>query len=170
MACALTANYVLDCTDSIGGIKEVKFIELANIASFTESSGTITAITKNPGTVFRSYALIKQTSTFTDTITASEANGTLFSAQTLQIILNKMQATTRNQILLLAKNRLCAVVKDRNGINWALGITNGLTITTAAMTPGTAMGDRNGNTLDFVGAEPTAAYVVDDATYTSLTV
>lgn len=169
MACALTADYTLDCSDSLGGIKEVKFIELENISSFTESSGTITAISKGSGKVFKSYALIKQTSTFTDVITTSEANGTTYAAQTLTIILNKMSAATRNQILLLAKNRLCAVVKDRNGVNWALGIANGLTLKTSNSTPGTAMGDRNGYTLEFEGAEPTAAYVVDSATYTSLT-
>jgi hypothetical protein len=170
MACALTSDYVLDCTDGIGGIKEVKFIELANIASYTESSGTLTAITKNPATVFRSYALIKQTSTFTDTLTVSEANGSNFSAQVLKIVLNKMQASTRNQILLLSKNRVAAVVKDRNGKNWALGIANGLTIKTTIADPGTAMGDRNGYTLEFEGAEPVPAYEVDAATYTSLTV
>lgn len=160
MPCALTQGYNLDCRDSIGGVKEVYFMELGNLSSYTEASGVVTAITKAAGKKFYKYNLVKQTAMFEDTLTVSEENGTVFADQKLSIILNKMQANTRNELLLLAQNLLVAVVADRNGKYFILGLTNGLVITTAKGESGTKMGDRNGYTIELVGAEPALAQEV----------
>ena len=114
MPCALTQSYNLDCRDSVGGIKEVYFMELGNLTSFTEASGVVTAITKAAGKKFYKYQLVKQTGMMEDVLTINEENGTIFSAQKLTIMLNKMQANTRNEITLLAQNLLVCVVADRN--------------------------------------------------------
>jgi len=135
-------------------------MELGNLTSFTEASGVVTAITKAAGKKFYKYALVKQTSKFEDTLTVSEENGTVFSAQKLTIMLNKMQANTRNEISLLAQNLLVCVAGDRNGKYWFLGATNGLVISTIKGETGTKMGDRNGYTLEFDGAEPAFAQEV----------
>jgi len=169
MACALTQDIVLDCRDSIGGIKEVYFIELGNLSTFTEASGVITALTKAVGKRFYKYSLVKQTSSFEDTLTGNEEMGSLFSAQKLTLELNKMQANTRNELMLLGKNLLACVAVDRNGKGFALGFTNGLTLKTAKGTTGTKMGDRNGYALDFEGAEPTLAQEVSSSVITALT-
>ena len=55
MACALTQGYTLDCKDSIGGLKEVYFAAVEDIASFTGSSGTLTAITMESAKTFFKY-------------------------------------------------------------------------------------------------------------------
>ena len=47
MACALTQGMVLDCKDSIGGIKAVWFIAAGDVSAVTEVSGVVTAITKH---------------------------------------------------------------------------------------------------------------------------
>lgn len=154
MPCNLTQSYNLDCRDAVGGLKEVYFMELGNLTSFTEASGVVTAITKAAGKRFYKYALVKQTSKFEDTLTVSEENGTVFSAQKLTVILNKLQANTRNEITLLAQNLLVCIAGDRNGKYWMLGATNGLVITTVKGETGTKMGDRSGYTLEFDGAEP----------------
>jgi hypothetical protein len=44
-----------------GGTKEVWLIELNNVTSVTESSGTLTAITKASGAIFRKYQLVLET-------------------------------------------------------------------------------------------------------------
>lgn len=160
MPCNLTQAYNLDCRDSVGGLKEVYFMELANLTSFTEASGVVTVITKAAGKRFYKYALVKQTSMFEDTLTVSEENGTVYAAQKLSIILNKLQANTRNEISLLAQNLLVCVAADRNGKFFLLGATNGLVITTIKGETGTKMGDRNGYTLEFDGAEPAFAQEV----------
>lgn len=169
MACALTSGYTLDCKDSLGGVKAVWFIEHANVSSVTEASGVVTAITKGAGKVFYKYELVRNTSSLTENITASVENGTVFYAQELSVILNKMQASTRNEILLLAKNVLMAVVQDSNGKYWLLGKTNGIDITGGSSATGTAQGDRNGYTLTFTGGEPALAPEVSSGIIAGLT-
>ena len=168
MSCALTQGYSLDCRDSLGGIVEVYFTEAANVTTTTEASGVITALTKATGKRFWKYALVKDTSMFNQTITASVANGTVFYTQELQIILNKLQTNTRNEILLLAQNSLVAVVKDSNGNYWYLGKTRGIDLTAGSAATGTAQGDRSGFTLTFSGAEPAMAPSVAQAVYSAL--
>lgn len=153
MACALTQGYTLDCKDSLGGIKAAWFISHQDVASVTEVEGVVTAITKDSGKVFYKYQLVRNTSSVTENVTASVENGTVFYAQELTIILNKLQANTRNEILLLAKNNLMVVLEDANGKYWLLGKDNGLDLTGGSAASGTAQGDRSGYTLTFSGGE-----------------
>jgi hypothetical protein len=153
MACALTQGYTLDCKDSLGGLKSVLFIESENVSVDTETDGVITDIQLAVGKYFYKYELVKETSMFMETVTASIQNGTIFYAQELTIVLNKLQANTRNEILLLAKNNLVAIVEDKNGKYWYLGQNGGLDITGGTAGSGTAAGDRSGYELTFSGQE-----------------
>ena len=151
MACALTQGYTLDCKDSLGGIKAVFLIAHADVTAITQASGIVSAITAND--VFYKYELVKNTGAMTETITASVENGSVFYAQELSIVLNKLQANTRNEILLLAKNTLMVIAQDANDKYWLLGKTQGMDLTGGTATTGTAQGDRNGYTLTFTGGE-----------------
>jgi hypothetical protein len=170
MACALTQGYALDCRDSLGGITEVYFIEKGNVTSVTQASGVISAVVKAATKVFRKYELVPGTSSLTENINASVQNGTVFYAQELSIILNKLQANTRNEILLLAQNSLAAIVGDNNGKYWYLGKTSGINITGGSGATGTAQGDRSGYTLTFSGAEKELAPEVASGIIAGLTV
>jgi hypothetical protein len=153
MACALTQSYTLDCKDSIGGLKAVWFAAIEDIDTWTGSAGTYTAVTMEAAKYFWKYDLVKESSNFAEAVNTNVQNGTVFYAQTLEIILNKLQVNTRNEILLLAKNRLVALVQDNNDKIWVLGFDNGLDITGGGSGSGTAFGDRNGYTLTFTGNE-----------------
>ena len=166
--CALTSDYVFGCDVGIGGVKEVYIIELGNISSITESSGTITAITKATGKVFRKYQLVQETANFKDDITGNRQNGTLFYPQTGLIIINKQNVAVRNEILLLAKNQLVFVVKDNNLTYRLFGREFGLMLLTGSADSGTAWGDRNGYTLNFTGNELELAPFVSDSVITTL--
>lgn len=153
MACALTQGYVLDCKDSLGGLVEVYFMAQQDIATYTEASGVVTALTKDAGKRFYKYELVKSTASFTENINASVENGTIFYQQELSIVINKLQVNMRNEILLLAQSLLVAVAKDGNGKYWVLGLTRGLDVTAGSAATGTAEGDRNGYSLTFTGKE-----------------
>jgi len=168
MPCALTQNYSLDCKDSLGGITEVYFIAAADVTSTTEASGVITALVKASGKRFYKYELVKGTSQLVENVNANVQNGTIFYAPELTIVLNKLQANTRNEILLLAQNRLVAVAKDNNGSFWYLGKTRALDLTAGSAGTGTADGDRSGYTLTFTGAEPALAPAVNSAVAAAL--
>ncbi len=169
MACALTQGYTLDCRESLGGIKAVWLIAHANVSSVTEASGIVSTITKAAGKVFYKYELVKNTGTLTETITASVENGTVFYAQELSIVLNKLQTNTRNEILLLAKNTLMAVIQDANDTYWLLGRVAGLDVTGGTSATGTAQGDRSGYSLTFTGGEKELAPSVTSGIIAGLT-
>jgi len=169
MACALTQGYTLDCRDSLGGITEVYFMAFQDVSSTTEASGVITALTKVTGKRFYKYELTKGTSVMTENVNSNVQNGTLYFTPELTIILNKLQANTRNEILLLAKNLLVAVAKDNNGKYWYLGKTRGIDLTAGSATSGTAEADRSGYTLTFAGAEPSLSPEVNSAVAAALT-
>ena len=169
MACALTQNYTLDCKDSLGGITEVYFIAAADVTSTTEASGVITALVKATGKKFYKYELVRGTSQFVENVNANIQNGTVFYAPELTIVLNKLQANTRNEILLLAQNRLVSVAKDNNGKYWYLGKSKGLDLTGGSAGTGTAEGDRSGYTLIFTGAEAALAPEVNSSVAAALT-
>lgn len=169
MACALTQGYALDCRDSLGGIVEVYFIEKANLSAITVASGSVSAITKVVGKKFYKYELVPGTSSLTENINANVANGTVFYAQELSIVLNKLQTATRNEILLLAQNTLVAVIKDNNDNTWLLGRINGINITGGNAATGTAHADRSGYTLTFSASEKELAPTMAAGVFTALT-
>ena len=168
MACALTQDYSFGCDVGNGGLKELYLIELENVASYTESSGTLTAITKVSGKVFRKYQLVQETATFDEAITGNLQNGTLYYDQTGVIVINKQSVAVRNEILLLAKNRLVVVTIDNNDINKLYGRVHGVRLQTGSAATGTAWGDRNGYTLNLSGKEKELAPFVATAVIATL--
>lgn len=168
MSCALTQDYSFGCDVGTGGTKECYLIELENISEVTESSGTITAITKASGKIFRRYQLVQETANFEENIVGNRANGTIYYDQKGTIILNKQQVAVRNEILLLAKNNLVVVIKDNNDTYRLYGRQYGIRLETGSATTGTAWGDRNGYTLNFTGKEPELALFVQESVISTL--
>lgn len=167
-SCPLTQDYSFGCDVGTGGIKEIWFIELNNIVSLTESSGNLTAITKSAGKIFRKYQLVQETANFEEAITGNRQNGTIFYDQKGTIVINKQQVAIRNELLLLAKNYLVAVVHDNNDTYRLYGRLYGLRMESGSIASGTAWGDRNGYTFNFTGKEPDAAPFVDSTVIATL--
>lgn len=168
MSCDLTTGFSRGCRNSKGGIKNVYFTELANKDTLTAASGVITAFTLNTGKQFFKYEMAKQVSNFTEAHTSSRENGTLFYLQVANVILNKMEAVKRNEILLLNQNINMIIMEDNNGKFWLLGETNGMEHTTGESGSGTTFGDRNGYTLEFTGEEGEMAQEVDSTLIAAL--
>lgn len=161
MACNLTQGFTLDCRDAVGGIKTIYVARLSDVVSTTLASGSglVTAITMASGSDFYEYQMRKQTGNYTETITTSDENGTLFFAQEVTIQLPRTSVQKRNELFLLAQNDIVAIVKDRNDNHLLFGKTNGLTLA-GNNSSGTAMGDFNGYALTFTGAEEKPAVFV----------
>jgi hypothetical protein len=155
MACLINSTLALDCINGLGGIKTVYFLA-GTIDSYTESEGVISAITGSGD--FYEFALPKDTAFFSESINVSNVNGTVFYQGDLTIVLQKMSATVRNQILLLAQNRdLRIVFVDNNDTKWLVGKTRGAVMSSGTIATGTAVGDLNGYTLVFQAQEPEPA-------------
>lgn len=170
MACELTTGRTLDCKDIIGGIRAVYFCQLAD-ATIVSSGGAITDLDLAPAPLYK-YNLVRGTGSMTETITASADNGTVFYEPSVNIKLHKLTIADRNEIKLLAQNRLLIFVEtnavDANGKRqiWCLGSENGMELTTATANSGVAFGDMNGYDLTFVGMESNPKLFVN--AYTSV--
>lgn len=169
MPCALTQGYTFDCKDNIGGMKAVWFIGWNDVASVTVASGLVSAITKSAGKVFYKYQLVRNTASFTQNIAGSIENGTIVYNQELTIVINKMQVSMRNEILLLAQNNMMAVIQDSNDRYWLAGRYTGLDLLSGSASTGTAQTDRNGYTLTFSGGEKELAPEVSSSIIAGLT-
>jgi len=165
MACSnLTAGLVLDCIEGVGGI-EVVYIANGPASSFTDNNGVVTAINVDGDPLtpsdFYKFEIPRQTASFTETTNVSVENGTLFYNQDLTIIFNKMEATKRNQLLLMAKaTHMIIVFRDNSGKYWSVGLKNGGFMTAGTSVSGTAFGDRNGYEITLSGIEVAPTYEV----------
>ncbi|WP_445780481.1 hypothetical protein, partial [Shewanella sp.] len=145
-----------------GGVKNL-YILSGSVSSITNASeGLINAMTGS-GEFFK-FELFRQTSDYTETITSTPENGTIFYEQSVNAIFFKLQSATRNQMKVLAQNpNLKVIVETNNGSTdgvgkyFYLGQENGLQLTGGTGATGTAFGDLNGYTLNFVGQEPAPA-------------
>ena len=171
MPCALTRSEIFDCRDSVGGIIEFKVKVMpssATLASnYTLTSGVVT-IASGSQTGWYSYEVEKETSSFSETATGDEQNGTIFYSQELKIIVNKLRANMRNELKLLGQNRLQIVIKDKNKNYWLAGYEFGCTLSTSSNTSGTAAGDRSGYEMTFIAKEIEPHVNLSAATYATL--
>ena len=164
MACDITQGFTLDCNDSNAGLDKI-FIANGPVQSITETAGTITAITVGGSALtpsdFFEFEVPRQTSSFTETINVSNENGTVFYDQALTMVFNKMEASKRDQILLMAQNNEMVVVfKDNNAKYWSVGIERGAYMTAGTATTSVAYGDRNGYELTISGMEASPSFEV----------
>lgn len=159
MPCSITSGYSIECRDSVGGVQTIWLIENANLydasgnSTVTSASGTVTALNKKSGKRFWKFEVPRGTAMSGNAITASQENGTIFYTHTVEFPINKRDATTRNIIATLAKNRCSIVTFEGDGIYRIFGVGFGLFLDSSEGGSGTALGDRNGYVLKWSSNE-----------------
>jgi hypothetical protein len=152
-SCALTTGFDLDCRDAVGGVKSVR---LAGLEDYEALSATIVdgAVTVIPATAtFYKYEQLKETSSLTETINGSSQNGTVYFTPEVVVVLSKLDVNKRNEIKVLAQQRLVAIVEGNDGSYWLVGYENGLELNAGTSATGTAFGDLSGYSLTLSGME-----------------
>jgi len=168
MPCALTQGYTLDCRDSAGGVSTVYVMAFDDASAITAAAGIVTAITKVATKKFFRYRLIAHTADGSQSMKMSRENGTIEVEQSVKFPINKMTVAVRNELMLLAANRLLFVIVDENGLGWLFGKDFGLMGETFDAKTGVQLADRNGFELTFTGKEKALAMNVDAATLLTL--
>lgn len=160
MSCAITAGYAIDCNkDSLGGLKGLKIAAKNDIETITETANVISGITMKSGKKFYNIDLAKSTASFQSAATANVQNGTSFYTETVNVVLNKLKATTSALVDSIVKSSVVIIATDRNGESFLLGRENGLDATTVNAGTGTAGGDRNGYEITLTGEEAKLSHV-----------
>jgi hypothetical protein len=160
--CDITSGFTLGCRDNTGGITNLYILSGSIDTVTTVSEGLIDGISGS-GEFFK-FELFRQTSDFTEAITSTPENGTVFYEQTVNAVFFKLQSATRNQVKVLAQNpNLKVIVETNNGTvdgvgrYWLLGQDRGMQLLSGTGASGTAYGDLNGYSLTFTGQEPEPA-------------
>lgn len=166
MACNLTQGFTLDCKDAVGGIKSIHLIDFAS-TGFTVSGGEVTATTVVSGSVY-TYELPKGVGSMTTTTNVSQENGTVFNQTDVIGRLRKLSTSKRNELKLLAQNRVFCIVKDNNDNYWLAGNEYGCDITAMTAESGTAMGDVQGYNFTLSAIETEAPYLLQAPVITDL--
>lgn len=138
------------------------------MAPFTDGMWEAVAAGEIPDSVaaltLKDYVSPKNTSSLTQTVTASVENGTVFYSQVLSLVCNKPVAADVTEIQNLGKGRICIVVQDLNDNYFVMGHLRGSELTGGSIATGTAIGDLNGFTLEFTAEEAIPAPFLDRAT------
>jgi len=169
MACAIVSGYTIDCRESVGGIDAVFFAEFGNV-TILDASGVVTGITKVTGKKFYKFEIpTKSSAVASSNPMGSIENGTLFFEQTLDFPVNKRDATTRNIITTLSKNKVVAVTLDKDGTYRMYGKQFGMYLGGSTGTSGAAAGDAQGYVLKFEATEKEDFFEVTNAIGLALT-
>ena len=169
MACELTTGMNAQiCRENTGGVIEFYVANFENVASTTEVSSEITAITMVSGKKFYTFKPNKNTSTWEQPIQGSVEAGTIGYEHKANMVFSKNEASDINTLKLLAKSNLMIIVRERSGRYYLLGKTEGLQLSEGGFASGAVLADANAWTLAFTGSEPNPAPEVDPAIIAAL--
>ena len=98
----------------------------------------------------------------------STENGTVFYEAEVNARLHKVTTAQRNEIKLLAQNRMLLIVKDAEDVYWLLGGDYGVQLNQSETNFGQAFGDFKGHVLNFLHKETDLPLKVQSAVVTSL--
>jgi len=176
MACLLTNGRGLECREAVGGLRNVYFANHDTLGTYTidSSAASLGELTAVSGTanVFK-YALNPQSSEYTETITVSEDNGTVFFEQVTTLMLPNLTKGALAALRLLIQGRFQLFTEDNNVIEskgfgncYLVGAYNGATVTGGTVALGKALGDMSGYTLTITSREQNSALIVEEGTTT----
>ena len=144
MACTQTlAGIIRDCSNSMGGIKEVYIANFDDVASLTVTNDIITAIAMQSTAKFKKYSYRPQTAELVSTPQINSENGVAYIQSVLTLQFAKMDTTKRLEINALALGDLVIVVVDNNGKMWYLGKDNPVVASGGDSGTGKAFTDAN---------------------------
>lgn len=160
--CTIDTGRTLPCRDSVGGLKNVYFINYSSSASIplVETAGSQDTVAFDATWDATNYKYeLKGTSSLTTNIQASRENGTVAFEQVLELTLPKLSKEDNYQVKLLAFGRPRIVVEDYNGNFFLVGREHGADVTGGTIVTGASMGDLSGYTLSFSAMELTPANI-----------
>jgi hypothetical protein len=163
MACDLSLGRLEVCKDSVGGLKNVYFVNYGEMGAITYDSTDTDVIDAVAGTPDAYKYELKGASTFTQNINSSRENGTTFFEQVLELTFKKLTVKDHKELKLMAYGRPNVIVEDNNGNFFLAGLEHGMDVTGGTIVTGAAMGDLSGYTLTLTGMEKVPANFLGDS-------
>jgi hypothetical protein len=164
MACAITSGRIEPCKDSLGGLRNVYFIneDIAANYMYRESSPGVYVVDTdfsesidyvNFVEKLYKFELKSNENVYDQEIVSSRENGTTFFRQTLTIKLKKQDIATHNAVKTLAYAKPRILVENNEGQFFLVGLLRGCDLTAGSINNGGALGDFSGYSLTFQAEE-----------------
>lgn len=154
MPCVIDSGRIVDCKDSLGGIKAIYIGNYKDMVTQTAwaaaSADTVTAIESQ---TFFEFELRPELSSLVVNYMADPASGTTFFEQVLSVTFQKLDATDIADIRELCQGRPNIWVLDNNLKCWLLGAEFGCNVTGGNLQTGTTYAEMSGYTMDFTARE-----------------
>lgn len=184
-------SIMLDCSNSIGGIKKVWLAKYSDVdfsklevgkhmgkvhnpgegePTTIELGDAITKLALKEGTGIQwyEYQFRKNTGSLTSTLNVDEANGNNYITSELSLVFSKMETRKRMEMAALAVGAVVAVVLDSNNRYWFLGYDDYVSASAATGETGTAKEDRNAYTITLSTDSAEWPFELDDAVAASI--
>lgn len=162
MACDLAIGRVEPCKDSVGGLKNLYFVNYGDLGAITYDVTNSDVIDTVAGTPDAYQYEIKGASSFTQNIQSSRDTGTTAFEQVVEVTLKKLTIADHKELKILAFGRPHVIVEDYNGNFFLAGLEHGTEVTGGTIVTGAAMSDLSGYTLTLTGMERTPANFLGD--------
>ena len=162
MACDLALGRIEPCKDSVGGLKNLYFVNYGDLGTITYDVTNTDVIDTVAGTPDAYKYEIKGASSFTQNIQSSRDTGTTAFEQVVEVTLKKLTVADHKELKILAFGRPHVIVEDYNGNFFLAGLEHGAEVTGGTIVTGTAMSDLSGYTLTLTGMERTPANFLGD--------
>jgi hypothetical protein len=164
MSCYINEGYVLDCRNSVAGIKALWILGNSGNTISGWTSSVNEEITSISGTgVFYKFEIPKQSSNLSEAIEVNTTTQGIVFVPTLTVNLPKLNNTLRNLFQnLVSQNNIYAVVLDNQNQYWSFCFQNGAMATAGTLQSGTVYNDLNGiSALTLVGGEENSIQLID---------
>jgi len=164
MACvSFSGGIANDCENNMGGVTKLYLTDFNNVDSYTEAGGTVSVIGLTAATFFYEFEFNRNSATFTEDLVKSVEAGSALFEQTITITIPRRDVAKRNTLALLTQRDLAVIIKDSNGIYWYPGEVEGMYLSEATSTSGTAKADGSNYVLTLKGFEVERASAVDSS-------
>ena len=162
MACAITHGRIEPCKDSLGGLRNIYFINddlVTGDVVFYDPTSTPPFVdtdevyyVANVTSIYK-FELKSNENVYDQEIVTSRENGTTFFRQTLTIKLKKQDIATHNAVKTLAYAKPRILVENNEGQFFLVGMFRGCDLTAGSINNGGALGDFSGYSLTFQAEE-----------------
>jgi hypothetical protein len=170
MTCLRFNQTITKSCRSTPGVKQLWIANYEDIGTITESNGKVTDITTGATytsgtTVWYNVKVNKETSSFTDELLATVANGAYIYKPTVTFKLASLDTEIRTIFKSLSQATLMVVVETTDDKQYLLGKSNGLDVATATANTGVANQDMKGLEVSVTGLEPEPYIEIDTTQY-----
>jgi hypothetical protein len=162
MPCDISLGRLKPCKDSVGGIKNVYFINYGTLGDIdydvtnTDVIDSLDAL--GTATNLNAYKYdVHFSSSFTQNVQSSTENGTTAFEQVLEITMPRLTKEDHKEIKMLAWGHPIVAIEDQNGNVFIGGLENGMEVTGGTIVTGMGMSDLSGYTLTLTGMEKVPA-------------